>query len=335
MTTIYDIASAAGVSPATVSRALNNTGYVSEATKQKVLKIAEELGYAPNAAARSLVEKKTRMLALILPDISNPFFARMVRGIDDVVSNKGYSLIICNSDGLPYREKKYIKVLREKRVDGLILIASSKESIDRNSVGGIPLVVVDRHIDTTDVDFIFTDNVGGAEQATNHLIGLGHKVIAIITGPLTVSTGVERFKGFRNAMLEAGLKIDPNLVYEGDFQEYTGYQIGKSILNRANLPSAVFVANDLMALGLMMSLKEGKIDIPGDIAIVGYDGISETNHVEPQLTTVVQPNYEMGQAAGEQLVWRIENKNEPAHKIILPPRLLIRDSSLKKERLVM
>lgn len=333
MTTIYDIAKFAGVSPATVSRVLNGKESVSEETKQKVLQIVEDMNYIPNAAARSLVEKKSWAVALLLPDISNPFFATIARGIDDAVSDKGYSLIICNSDDSLYKERKHINILRKRRVDGIILIASrNKSSVGDLGIKNTPLVIVDRHQDTDHADFVLADNLNGARVATKHLISLGHKEIGTVTGPQNISTGAERFQGFKDAMSEADLQIDEQFIFEGDFREKSGYQMAKKMLKGSRLPTAIFAANDLMALGVMTALKEANIQIPNDMAIVGYDGIVETNYVVPQLTTIVQPNYEMGQVAGEHLIWRIGNPEEPRQKIVLSPRISIKNSSVMKQR---
>ncbi|NLB51844.1 MAG: LacI family transcriptional regulator [Syntrophomonadaceae bacterium] len=335
MATIYDIAKRVGVSPATVSRALNNKGYVKDEVKTQILRAAEELHYIPNAAARSLIYKKTWTIALLLPDISNPFFATIARGVDDAISHKGYSLIICNSDGSLHNERKHIQILRERRVDGIVMIPSGNQLDYSNTLDldNMPFVIVDRDPGIDSVDVVLFDDFNGAKQATEHLVGLSHQAIAIITGPRNVSTGVERLRGFKHVMLAAGLQVNPGYVFEGDFRESTGYEIGKKIVDGTSIPTAIFATNDLMALGALTAFKESGIRIPEDIAIVGYDGIPETNRGSPSLTTVIQPNYELGQAAGDRLIRRIENVKESRQKIVLNPRLVIRDSTARRQTL--
>ena len=332
MSTIYEIAKQVGVSTATVSRALNNKGYVKEELKHRIWAKAEELDYVPNALAKSLVNKLTQIITLIIPDISNPFFALVARGVEDTAYNYVYSLLMCNTDGSKVKEKKYVAVARERQADGIIFIGSimSKNYLEELAQNKIPIVVADRYVDGLNVDKVLNDNLKGAKEAVRHLVRLGHQAIATIRGPQTTQTGLDRYIGYEKAMKESLLEPRQDWVREGDFKESTGYYETKQLLELREPPTAIFAANDLMAIGALSAIEEAGLRVPHDIAIVGYDDIPLASKVRPRLTTVAQLKYELGQQAAETLIWRLNNPEQykRPETLVLQPRLVIRESSL-------
>lgn len=332
MATIYDIAKIVGVSTATVSRALNNKGYVSEDLKRKIWKVAEELNYVPNAHARSLMSKRSLMISLIIPDIVNPFFSLVARGVGDAAERYGYSLLICNTDGSRFTEKKYVQMYRERQVDGIIFVASeSSGSYLQDLVNdNIPIVVADRYVEGIKVDMFLNDNVGGAKEGVAHLIRLGHQRIATIRGPQTTQTGIDRYRGYKEALEDNGLMVLPEYVRDGDYKEISGYREAKKLLQLKEPPTAIFAANDLMALGALYAVEEAGLKVPQDMAVVGYDDIPIASAVRPKLTTVAQPKYELGQLAAERLFELLdeEDGSRSPETVVLQPRLVIRESSV-------
>lgn len=337
MATIYDIALRAGVSAATVSRALNNDRVVKRETKEKIVKIAQELNYIPNSAARTLKHGKTFTIAVILPDIVNEFFSLVARGVEDYAHAQGYSVIICNSDESWQKEQEYIKVVSEKSVDGIVFISTSAKSnrLQKMAENGLNFVLVDRYLEAN-VDMVLTNNINGAFDAMQHLIRLGHQRIAVINGPQTTQTARERFLGYKKALEEASLELDSALIREGDYRINSGYREMHHLLRLPSLPTAVFVANDLMAVGALDAAEECGVRIPEDLAVVGYDDIPLASRIRPRLTTVAQPKYELGSKAAELLINRLEEDESlklPQKRIVLEPRLVIRDSSAVMRKL--
>ncbi len=332
MSTIYEIAKELGVSTATVSRALNNKGYVRKELKQRILATAEELGYVPNSLAKSLASGLTKVICLIVPDLANVFFALVARGVEDIAYDHGYSLIICNTDGLEDKERKYVRIARERKADGIIFIGSlmSRSYLTELVEAGIPMVIADRYVDGLHVDMVINDNLKGAKAAVNHLIRLGHQAIATIRGPQNTQTAVDRYLGYVEAMHEHFLDIRPEWVRDGDYKERSGYVQTQRLLALKERPTAIFAANDLMALGALTAIEEAGLRVPQDLAVVGYDDIPLAAQVRPRLTTVAQPKYELGQQAMERLIWRLNNAEveKKAEIIVLQPRLVVRESSL-------
>ncbi|SMB93451.1 transcriptional regulator, LacI family [Thermanaeromonas toyohensis ToBE] len=320
------MAKRAKVGISTVSRVLNNSGYVSPKTRERVLKAIEELNFEPNYLAKSLSSGKTRTIALILPDITNPFFPAIARGVEDAVKRKEYHVILCNTDGDSQQEALHAKALREKAVDGLIFTASSKNNkhvLELVEVG-IPVVLIDRRVEGNNLDAVLVDNVAGAYEATKYLIGLGHKYIGFIAGP-DVTTALERQEGYCRALKEAGIEVKEKLIQPGNFRYESGYTGALNLLEYG--VTAILAANDLMALGAMRAIEEKGLRIPQDIAVVGFDDIPLASLVKPALTTVNQPAYQMGALAAEILLERIEGKRAGEPKeVILTPSLVIRES---------
>lgn len=329
MATIKDVAERAGVSIATVSHVINKTRYVSEELQARVRQAMEELGYQPNAIARSLRRKETHTIGLIIPDNSNPFFAEVARGIEDFGFQNGYSVILCNSDGDLKKELAYIGVLTSKRVDGIVFIAATaKAEHIKPFLGEIPLVIVDRKMPDLEADSVLVDNFGGGYAATRHLIDLGHRKIGCITGPPDLAPSADRVAGYKQALKDHGLQPLDELIVEGDFRYQSGNEGMRRLLDLEPPPTAVFACNDVMAIGAMKAAQDQGLRVPEDIAIVGFDDITLASFTNPTLTSVKQPKYEMGKIALELLFQRISSSDlQGRQEIILDTTLVVREST--------
>lgn len=330
MSTISDVAKRAGVSTMTVSRVINNSGYISQETRERVERAIAELAYVPNALARHLRFKQTNTIALILTDITNPFFTTLARGVEDEARTQGFSVIFCNTDESEAEESEYLNVLLQKQVDGILLVPAtdSSESIALLRARGVPLVVLDRRVPYSSVDRVRCDSEQGAYALVRHLLELGHRRIAIISGPLAVSTAVDRMAGYARALREAGLEADEGLARYGEFTSDAGYQLTRQILDAVPRPTALFAANNVMAFGAFRALREAGLRVPGDISLVTFDDLPETLIMEPFLTVVNQPAYVLGQRAAELLLHRLAGEGPPEpREIVLPTELVVRDST--------
>lgn len=312
MVTVYDVARAAGVSIASVSRALNGQPGVSTTTAARVRELALELGYSPNEVARSLVARTTRTIALLLPDITNPFFPELVKGVQTAADERGHALLLADSSDRPEKILSDIELLRRKQVDGLILIS---QNTDYHGVAeacqGLPVVALDRELDVPGASMIGVDHEAGAYRAVRHLIDLGHRHIAHVAGPARVAVSARRRAGWERALLEAGIEPDARLVVEGNFLEDGGFEAGRILLERLDDVTAVFAANDLTALGLLAACAAAGVAVPDRLSVVGFDGIHLARYTTPTLTTVAQPIYGLGRRAGEVLIEAI-GADEPA-----------------------
>jgi LacI family transcriptional regulator len=333
MATIHDVAKKAGVAPITVSRVINNSGYVSEKVRTRVSQVIDELGYMPNVLARSLKSKRTNTIALVFTDITNPFFNFLARGVEDSASDAGYTVIFCNTDESPEQENKYVSLLLQKQVDGILLVPADTNSTSIKLIQEqkTPVVVIDRCVSNKDVDIVRGDSEGGAYQMTKHLIDLGHKRITLFSGPETVSTSQDRVKGYRRAMESHGLSQFIDFNY-GKFSLQGGVDQTQSVFSSENAakPTAIFAANNLIAIGILSTLRNLGLRVPEDVAVVSFDGIPESLTVMPFLTNVTQPSYKMGQKATELLISRIKEKPGPITKfeeIIFPVDLTVSTSS--------
>lgn len=330
MSTIKDIARLARVSTATVSYVLNGTRTVSPERHQRVTAAIAELQYRPNAVAQSLRRKQTRTIGLVIPDNSNPFFAEVAKGVEDAGYEAGVSVILCNSDSSFDRELRYMELLQDKRVDGVIFIATTAKAghIRALAAAGVPLVTFYRQLPELDVDTLVVDNLGGGYLATRHLIELGHTAIACVAPASTASPSSLRVKGFRQAMAEAGLPVDEALIYHGDNRFSGGKEAGAHLLDTGKPFTAIFAGNDVMAIGVLRTLQEQGRRVPADISVIGFDGISLGAYVTPALTSVVQPRYEAGQTAFKLLLERMrDGYSGPQRAITLETRLEVRDST--------
>ena len=329
--TLKDVATKAGVSVAVASRVLGNYGYVSEENRLKVLKAAREIGYQPDVLARGLKTKKTYSIGVIISDVTTFFFTSVVRGIEDVASQGGYHVTLCNADEDPQKEKGYLEELYKRKVDGIILSATGKNlSLVKKLIrSGMPIVLVDRKIDKLDTTQVVVDNKEGAYEAVKHLIKLGYQRIGVINGIKGIWTSEQRFAGYLDALEESELKIKPELIKYGDFRVEGSKKAMVEFLGMKNPPEAVFVTNEAMTTGALLAMKEKKVKIPDDIAIVGFDDPIWAPLIEPPLTAVRQPSYSIGTIACQALLQRIEktNRGRSVHEeIVLKPKLIIRKS---------
>jgi len=329
MSTINDVARIAGVSPTTVSHVLNNTRYVSDELRNRVLDAVKEVGYRPNILARSLRSGETKTIGLIVPDNSNLFFAEIARHIEDVGFENHYSVILCNSDNNLAKQTTYIDLLVSKQVDGIILISASETGDNLAGLleAGIPVVIADREIPEMFADIILVDNEEGGYIATKYLIGLGHRRIACVAGPSKIAPSAQRVLGYNRALEEVGLALDPSLIVSGDFGLHSGEIALSKLLALKQPPSAIFVCNDMMAMGAIRAAFDRGMRIPDDLSIIGFDDTLLAPATFPALTTIAQPKLEIARLTIEMLIQRIqEGKGGERKRFVLPPQLVIRDS---------
>jgi LacI family transcriptional regulator len=334
MPTIRDVAQLAGVAPITVSRVVNDSGYVSRETRERVEAAVAELGYVPNMLGPSLRFKQTMTLAMVVTDIGNPFWTMVTRGVEDIANANGYSTFLCNTDESEKKQDQYLHTLLRRRIDGILLVpaSSSPDPIRLIQKQGIPIVVIDRKVPDVDVDIVRADSVYGAYQLTKHLIACGHKEISILAGPRSVSTAVDRVDGFCRALCEAGLRVCDSQVVWGNYSQESGYAMALEALVRNSEITALFAANNFVAIGALRALKEKNLRVPEDIAMVAFDDIPLSFIIEPFLTVATQPAQEMGKQAVRLLLERIkEGFDRPYQEIVLPTEMIIRNSSEKSK----
>ncbi len=336
MPTIKELARRAGVSVGTASHVLNGRVPVSKELRKRVEAAIAELDYHPSQVARSLSIRRTHTLGMVIPDIANPFFPQMIRGVESVVTKFGFSLITFNTDDQLQREKDTLAVLRSRRVDGILLVISpgrrDNAHIARVMDAGIPVVCLDRLPNgRLGLDCVSADNFSGSREAVRHLIATGHRDIAIVTGPLTLKNALDRLRGYKAAFAEAGFPVTARRVQEGDFRRETGERICQEMFSSGKrLPSALFISNNLMAIGALEGLSRMGFRCPEDFALVAFDGFVFPDVFHPTLTTVVQPTYEMGVRGAEILIQRVkgESMGAPVH-IELPTELRLKESTLR------
>jgi LacI family transcriptional regulator len=336
MSTISDVAKRAGVSAMTVSRVVNGTGYTSTKTRARVEAAIEELGYVPNALARQLRSKRTKTIALVVSDISNPFFTTIARGVEDFFVGHGFSVMYCNTDEDEAEEEQYLHMLIERQVDGILLVParSSGDSFRLLGTHHMPVVVIDRRIEAANVDSVRCDSEAGAYALAKHLTDLGHRRIAVLTGRRNVSTSVDRVAGCRRALEEAGSTLPDELVHWGGFQfgksnQADGHRMASEMLAAdGERPTAVFCANNFIGFGAIRALREAGLRVPDDISVVAFDDLPEEWISEPFLTVAAQPAYEIGHRAATLLLDHITGSHEPqGESIVLPFDLRIRRSA--------
>lgn len=326
--TIRDVANAAGVHPSTVSRVINGNSNISQKTVKKVLSIIKELNYTPNALARGLKTSKLQTFGMLIPDIANPFFAGLARGVEDAANEHGYNVILCNTDYSLEKELRYLRLLEERRVEGLIL-ANAKfryKSIMELEKRGFPYMLLSRNIKGLQKNSISIDNIAGGFLATEHLIRLGHRKIGHITGIYNTTADMDRIKGFKQALQYHKIPFNKQYVGKGDFKNKGGYQVMNNFLKLVDPPTAIFTANDLLAVGAIEAIREKGYDVPHDFSIVGFDDIRLASYLSPPLTTIRQPMLEMGYLAIIKLLERIENQVNHEN-IFIKPELIKRKSS--------
>jgi len=328
VSTIKQVAELAGVSIATVSRALSESGPVSAALRRRVLAAARELSYQPSQAARNLRVGTSKTVGVVIPDLQNPFFTGVVRGIEDVLQAAGYTLLLANSDDSPPREERALSTLRAEGVAGIVFVPISAPTSTHHQLlsSPIPVVAVDRSPLGLRVDLVMVDNTDGSRRAVDHLIARGHRAIALVGGPLQHSTAVERQQGYELALKEAGIPARADLIQYGDFREAGGYACMQALLAIPRPPTAVFVANNLMTLGALRAIHETGRRIPEDLAVVSFDDMPWASSINPPLTSVAQPDREIGKTAAGLLLARIAEPDRPIRRVVLETQLVVRAS---------
>ncbi len=333
--TIKHVAKEAGISITMVSRVLSNYGSFSEETKSKVLKAVKKLNYKPDVIARSLRTKKSKAIGVIVSDIVTFFFTTLVRGIEDVCNQGHYSVILCNSDEDPIKEREYLSALYERGVDGLVISPSpgNDSYLKKLTRGGTPIVLVDRKIKGLRVPMVMVDNESGVYEAVSYLIGLGHRRIGIITGLKGTSTSEERLAGYERALEEHHLSQYPELIKAGDYRREKAKEAAEKFLRMKNPPTALFVSNEPMTNGALLALRENEVKIPEEMSIIGFDDPIWAPITNPALTTVSQPSYSMGTLACQTLLREIKGigrNKTPLEDMLLKPKLIIRESCQKR-----
>lgn len=326
--TIYDVAKLAHVSVTTISKILNHKDYdISDETRKRVVAVIKEVKFTPSGLARSLVTKKTNVLGLLLPDISNQYFADMARGVEDAANGLGYNIILCDTDEDRTKELEYLRILQEKGIDGVILVPAAESEKPCVEEAGYekPYVLLERIASGvgTDIFQVRADNVKGGLLAARYLIGKGHRRIGLITGSRRSRESNDRVAGFHAAMGEAGLELDESCIYEGNYRFETGFLGAQYLVDRG--VTAIFCLNDIMAAGAYRAISDRGLKIPRDVSLVGFDCVPAGELLEPPLTTIMQPNVEMGKVAAAMLVHRI--KREPQESaVVFEPAFVERQS---------
>ena len=329
MANIKDVALRAGVSVTTVSHVVNGTRFVKDNARLRVEEAVRELGYVPSGVARSLKHNTTHTFGMLIPNNSNPYFAEILRGLEHRCFAAGYNIILCNSNDDAARQASYLRVLAEKRIDGLVLVTAHRDSALLTALRElkIPVVLLDREVPGLACDLVEVDHVTGGLLATRHLLELGHPWVACLSGPPELSPSSQRRAGWKRALAEAGVERREGDLARGDFSARGGYLAMQALLKRKPRPSAVFVCNDLMAFGALAAAHEAGIAVPERLSIVGFDDIELAAFSTPALTTVAQPKQQMGAMAAELLLERLQTGRCEERRMILEPQLKIRASS--------
>ncbi|MGI8680045.1 MAG: LacI family DNA-binding transcriptional regulator [Jatrophihabitans sp.] len=331
-TNIRGVASAAGVSPATVSRVLNGSTEVNQVMRERVLAAVRELGYRPNGAARSLRTRATMVLGIIISDITNPFFTAMVRGVEDTAQAAGYSVILANTDEDLTKEARYLEVAVAEQMAGVVLspASSSKTRLDLLAEQGIPVVTIDRKIRGAACDSVTINNRAVARQATAHLIEQGCRRVGFIAGPPVTTTARERLAGYTKALQSAGVDVDERLIASSNYRTEGGYDATRALLSLPRHPDGLLVSNNLMTVGALDAISEAGLVLPRDLAFVGFDEVTWALGKRARVTAVQQPTYLIGQSAAELLLDRIRgDKSAPRH-VVHQGELIVRTSSLRE-----
>ncbi|WP_136808209.1 LacI family DNA-binding transcriptional regulator [Desulfosediminicola flagellatus] len=327
MVKIKDVADAAGVSTATVSRVLADKPHVRPEVKKRVMEVVESLGYRPNRVAQNLRSNSSKIIALIISDIENPFFQRVSRAVDDAAHELGYSVLLYNTDENPEKEKICLNFLRDENVAGVIL-SPTRQAINNladTSFLDMPMVIIDRHVSDLDVDNVVIDNVKSAHTITSHLIEHGYKRIAGIFG-IGSTTGRERREGFVRALKDHDIKPIPDLIKYTNAREEDGFNTAMKMFQTQERPDAIFTSNSLLAAGVLLAIRENTMTIPGDIAFASFDDTTWGKLLDPALTVIEQPTYEIGRTAAEMLIKRIQDPKRSNREVVLNTKLIIRQS---------
>ncbi|KAF1007257.1 MAG: HTH-type transcriptional repressor CytR [Luteibacter sp.] len=323
--TVKEIAAAAEVSVATVSRALQRPELVSEGTRQRIQEVVKRLGYTPNALARNLRTSRTRLIVALLPDIANPFFSEVIRGIEQVAHENGYSVLLGETQSSLVREQAYADMVAARQADGIITMAHRVPAIPID--GRLPVVNACEYVKDKAISSVYIDNVAAAGAAVDYLVALGHRDIAFIAGPATSPICVDREQGYRLALQKADIAMNPALTVVGDFSIEAGERAIDLLLSQEPTFSAVFCSNDEMAIGAMRALAARGLRVPEDVSVVGFDDIRYSRYTTPALTTIAQPKNALGREAMSMMIELLNDPEVPARKRVLSADLVVRGST--------
>lgn len=328
---IKQVSALAGVSTATVSRALRSPNLVSQATRDVVMAACDQLNYRPNHLARSLRMQKSFVIIVLVPNITNPFFAQVIRGAEQVATAAGYQVLLGDTEGDREKENALARLVLNQQADGILQLSASLPqplcNDDGEMLGGIHFVNACELIDATRFCSVSTDNIVAAQTMTEHLLELGHTKIAIVRGPAQSPLTQERQKGVERALRLAGLTLAPDFIFDGDFSIKSGVQIAQSLLNRTQKPTAIYCFNDEMAIGMMQVFRAAGLAIPDDVSIAGFDDIEFASYCAPPLTTTAQPKSELGRAAMVLLLEKMAGERKEEANLVLPSQIAKRQST--------
>ncbi len=340
--TIKDIAKAAGVSLATVSRVLNRSGYVKETTREKVHKAIKQLNYTPSAIARSLSTNKTNTIGVIIPEINNPFFGEVIKGITQIADAHQLNIILCDTDESKEKELKALKLLSEQRIEGILMTPTygdacySSEFLNTLENLGIPIILMDGHIKYANFSGVFIDHIKGACDGVEALIKAGHKKIAIINGLLDSRPAKERLIGYKKALAMHHIPLDEKYIYDGEYNHESAYEMTKDILGLEDMPTAIFVSNNMAMLGCVRALNEQKLSIPEDMAVLGFDKIDTLNIIGMNISFINGPTTKMGKIGMKMLIESLEKEKDvqmrELKQITLIPELQLKGSEKMVKR---
>ncbi|WP_340400167.1 LacI family DNA-binding transcriptional regulator [Paenibacillus sp. FSL H8-0079] len=327
--TIYDIAREAGVSIATVSQVINGKGKISEKRRAEIMEIMERLHYQPSAIAAALTGKQTYTLGLLVPDISNPYFAELARAVEDRSRQLGYSVVICSTDNKDERVERYLNLLQQKRVDGMMIGTGidNAEILSPLLQQSIPVALIARHMPSLSVHTVTIDDILGGRLAAEHLLELGHTRVAVLSEPSKVSSSQERVHGFRETLIKAGYTLEPNQIRESAADLSSAKKEALLLLGEIDHPTGLFCCNDIQAIGALQAAKELGLRVPEDVSIIGFDNTILASVTSPPLTTVAQPIEDLGHRAVDLLIEELKDERKEPQKIVLKPELVIRDSA--------
>ncbi len=326
---IKDVALKAGVSSATVSRVLAQKPYVRESVRHRVLKAVKELGYQPSRVARSLRVRTSQIIGIIIPDIQNPFYTTLVRAIEDRAYANKYAVFLCNTDEDSEKEALYIDLMLAEQVAGVIITPARETagSLRKLLAMNIPVVAVDRRIKDMDLDLVVLNNVVASNELVSHLVKQGHRRIAAILGTFEMTTGQDRFEGYKSALAEGGIDLDPTLIRSGPPREVFGYQCANELLELPDPPTAFFTGNNMLTIGTLRAIHERGLTIPQDLSLVAFDDLDWMSLMSPKLTVIAQPTYKMGQRSFDLILKRISEFDYPFEQVIFKGELKLREST--------
>jgi LacI family transcriptional regulator len=334
--TISDIAKKAKVSPATVSRVLNDSGYVKEDTKKRILTAIKEMNYTPSAIARSLSKSENNTIGIIVPDITNTYFGEIIKGVSEIAEKKNLNIILFNTDNYLEKEIRAINLLKEQRIKGIIMTPGFGEEkfnetyIKTINTLNVPIILVSADIKFTKLNGVFVDNIKGGFDATNLLIKEGHTKIGIMTGLWSSEPVIDMLEGYKKALAENNIEFDEKYIYHGDFKLDKAYELTKRLLKEENHPTALFVCSNMMTMGVIKALKEENKDIPKDLAIVGFNKIDFLDIVGINITYIEDCPLELGRASMEMLCDIIsDNEKNELKRLIIAPQMIIQGSEKK------